>query len=97
MGQNGKLLKEIEKGGELLSVTGFGRFTVAQFAYERPVPVDGNPLNVSTKRYIGTGLARQGEGDRWNDSVGRNIAISRAQKSVLKKVQGKQINSIFMG
>ena len=80
------LLEGIKKNGELISVTGFGRFTVAQVAF-----------TVGTKRYVGTGVARQGEGDRWNESVGRNIAISRAQKAILKKVQGKQINSQFMG
>ena len=90
-------LEEIKKEGELLSVTGFGRFTVAQVAYNKGAPIDDNPKNVAPKRYVGTGLARQGEGDRWNESVGKNIAISRAQKSILKKIQNKQINSVFMG
>lgn len=92
-------LKEIEKGSKIIGVTKFGRFTVAELEFLKPIePVIVKPgMSVETKSYKGVGIARQGEGDRCSEQIGQNIALSRAQKSLYRKVNGRNVNHVLMG
>lgn len=90
-------LKDVEAKGKVATVQKFGRFTIAEVTYEKPVVKGDSQLTDTTKTYYGFGIARQGEGDRSSDEIGKNIAVSRAQKSCLRKLQGKTINSVLMG
>lgn len=70
------------------SVTRFGRFTVAELEYTN---------DKENKVVCGVGLAKQGKDDKYIDDRGKNIAISRAKKSIYKKLQGKLSNELFVG
>ena len=89
-------LEEVKKESKILGITGFGRFTIAEIEYQNPLNALKSGI-VTAKRFVGIGIARQGEGDRGSEEIGRNIAISRAQKALYRKVNGKQINHILMG
>lgn len=78
--------KQIEKDVKVGEVHKAGRFTLVKVEY-----------SFNDKNYVGVGLSRQGEEDRQNDKIGYNIALSRAQKSLIKKINNKRINCVMMG
>ena len=89
-------LQEVQKNAKIVSVTHSDRFTFAQVEYNKMLTKEeSNGSNF--KKYTGTGWARQGEGDRSNPEVGKNIAVSFAQKALYRKVNRKPINSSRMG
>ena len=89
-------LQEIKKNSKVVKVEHLDRFTFAQCSYDKPLSKEESNGS-TTKKYTGTGWARQGEGDRPNDDVGKNIAVSNAQKALFRRVNRRPINSSRMG
>jgi len=63
-----------------------GPFTLIECVYE-----------IGSKTYRGTGIAKQGNEDKFKEEIGRNIAISRAKKAIWNRMHGKRNNIAFAG
>jgi len=69
-------------------ITRFGRFTIAELEFTS---------EADNKVITGIGIAKQGNEDKYRDEIGRNIAVSRAKRAIVKKLSGKSINEVFAG